>query len=342
METIVQRLCANLVEMGNSVHVLTTDPTRSLPRRQTIDGIIVERFPSLAPSGTAYFSPSLGSFLRKNRTSYDIINVHGYHSLIALHTAMACKRDNLVIHSYYHGSGKTALTNALLRAYKPFGKWVINSASRVISLSKYERGLLMRDFGITQEKVAIVSPGLDSFFYPEVARDTYSVLTVARLEKYKGVEEVVRSLPYLGPRYHLTIVGRGTYGPQIRELVHSLGLNSRVEIYDSLPREILNKKFSEAGVFVLLSRSESFGIAVMEALAAGTPCVVLNSAALSEWVDNENCFGIDSPPHPRDVAHLISESAGRRIHGEKFKSWMKMAEEVVEQYNAVLSKSSTK
>ena len=53
--------------------------------------------------------------------------------------------------------------------------------------------------------------------------------------------------------------------------------------------------YSKADLLLLLSEHEAYSLVVADALASGTPCLVGNTSALSEWVDDKSCFGINLP-----------------------------------------------
>ena len=61
----------------------------------------------------------------------------------------------------------------------------------------------------------------------------------------------------------------------------------------SLTQYELLKMCAEAEKFILLSQREFWSIVVAEALASKVPCIVANTSALVEGIDNDNCFGID-------------------------------------------------
>jgi glycosyltransferase involved in cell wall biosynthesis len=92
-----------------------------------------------------------------------------------------------------------------------------------------------------------------------------------------------------------------------------------------LERADLMREIKNADVFVLLSNSEAYGIAVAEALALGTPCVVTNATALSEFTREPGCFGVDYPPDPETVAQLIIDVYERRVQvgpfSDKIRTW---------------------
>lgn len=110
--------------------------------------------------------------------------------------------------------------------------------------------------------------------------------------------------------------------------IHEFGLSNRVRFYQDLPRQELLKMYARAGVFVLLSQHEAFSIVVAEALAAKTPCIVANTSALSEWIDNKNCFGIDYPVNDDNLADLITKVIGKEIGNVKLSDWDEVAQQI--------------
>ena len=99
-----------------------------------------------------------------------------------------------------------------------------------------------------------------------------------------------------------------------------------------LSREELIRKYAEADVFVLLSKHEAYGIAVAEALASRTPCVVAKTSALAEWVDDKNVFGINYPPNISELAELIRKASKAEVGDVRIPSWDEVAERIEKLY----------
>jgi len=127
-------------------------------------------------------------------------------------------------------------------------------------------------------------------------------------------------------------VGEGRYKANLLSLARKLRLNNRVKFYQEIPQQELLNMYAKAGVFVLLSRQEAFSIVIAEALASKTPCIVANTSALTEWVDNENCFGIDYPINSAELAELITTVAGKEAENVKLWSWDKVTQEITKLY----------
>jgi glycosyltransferase involved in cell wall biosynthesis len=166
------------------------------------------------------------------------------------------------------------------------------------------------------------------------------MLYVGRLESYKGAQYLIEVMPKLDSDWILEIVGNGPMKPLLEKRASELGIRKRVEFYQGLPRKELLQKFVDADVFALLSQYEAYSMVIAEALVAGTPCIVATGSALTEWVDNENCFGIDYPLNIPRLAQLIekasahrNESGGEEFRKDKIKDW----NHVVEQFEKIYS-----
>ncbi|MFC1979879.1 glycosyltransferase, partial [Chloroflexota bacterium] len=94
----------------------------------------------------------------------------------------------------------------------------------------------------------------------------------------------------------------------------------------------LLKMYAKAGIYVLLSRYESFSIAVGEALAIRTPCLVANTSALSEWVDGKSCFGVDYPISTDRLAELVNKVAGIKVWNINLRDWDEVVENIIRVY----------
>ena len=304
----------------HDITVFATDASGELPRQEEINGVLVRRFKGFSPSDAYHLSFEMLNELRKSE--FDIVHGHNYHAF-PLYFSRYTKRKKFVVNPYYVGHGITPLRDFLIKLYKPFGKRIFADADAIISISSYEKELLIRDFGVDESKIRLIPPGIDhaEFTGEGVQRRTNTILYIGRLEKFKGVQYIIQVLPLLSEDFHLEIVGTGTYNRELVTLVDRLGLNHRVRFYSRLPHSELPKIYAKAGVFVLLSKYESFSIVVAEALASKTPCVVANTSALKEWVDQKNCFGIDYPIDIDKLAGLINEVIGKRVTGIKLWDW---------------------
>jgi glycosyltransferase involved in cell wall biosynthesis len=137
------------------------------------------------------------------------------------------------------------------------------------------------------------------------------------------VQYLIEALPTLDANVRLEIVGKGFLKDFLKKRAKELKVDNRVLFFQDLSRKELLQKYADADAFVLLSRHEAYSIAVAEALVAGTPCIVANASALTEWIDNESCFGVNFPINISELSNLINSVLEGKINIQAMKKWRK-------------------
>lgn len=135
--------------------------------------------------------------------------------------------------------------------------------------------------GVDPSKIVVIPYGVDlARFKPvqkKVKNDRPLILTVARLEKEKGMETLEQVAISL-PEYDFLVVGSGSYRPS--------GNNIKTAV---VPYSQMHKIYQSADLFFLPSEStktweEQYGMAIVEAMATGLPIVATQSGAIVEVV----------------------------------------------------------
>lgn len=152
------------------------------------------------------------------------------------------------------------------------------------------------DFGlrIGDERLGIVPHGLENRPVPEVlAAEEPSLLFVGRLEKRKGVEELLAVAPRLLARYPdlvITLVGddtlRNDRGRTYREEFEGAHpeLEGRVRFLGKVDEDELYRQYARCSVFAAPSHFESFGLIFLEAMRFGKPVVGCVAGGIPEVV----------------------------------------------------------
>ena len=336
LETHVRKISEGLTSQGFEVDVVTTDPSRRLPKEELIDGVAIRRFKGWAPNEAYFFSESLRKYLFRVSRDYDVVHAHGYHAFPALYATLAKRSNHLVFTPHYHGKGHTFFRNLLLVPYKIVGAKAFQKADKVICVSNYERRQIINDFDVDSSKFVTIPNGLDLQEFKALKKQKNQsrrvILCVARLEKYKGMDFLIRALPKLESDIVLQIVGKGPYKDKLISLAKRLGVSYRVEFFQDLSRRVLLQKYVDADLFVLLSKYEAYGISVGEGLMSGTPCIVAKTSALQEWVDDINCFGIEYPPEQGELAGLVNKVIGKRVDKVKILDWTEVVKRLIRVY----------
>ena len=120
------------------------------------------------------------------------------------------------------------------------------------------------------------------------------LLSVGRLGKEKNFDfllRVFKKLAHSHQKTHLVIVGQGLEKENLEELARKLGVDRRVHFTGRIPYEEMPLVYSGADIFVFASETETQGVCVLEAAAAGLPVVAVKDAAFQNIiVKGENGF----------------------------------------------------
>jgi glycosyltransferase involved in cell wall biosynthesis len=133
-----------------------------------------------------------------------------------------------------------------------------------------------------------------------------TVSRLSKLERYKGHDRVIRTLPRLLVQHPDTIyliVGDGDDRSRLESLAVEYGVAKNIQFTGSVPPEELPDYFRLADVFVMPSAGEGFGIVFLEAMATGVRVIggsqdgsrdALCDGALGTLVDPENSEELES------------------------------------------------
>lgn len=327
VESHVAHLAEGLVERGHEVTVHTADARIDGERRDSRNGVRVRRHRAFAPNGAFHVAPGILNAVRQSNA--DVLHAHNYHSLPLLFAALGAGDTPLVATTHYHGASASQFRDTLLSIYEPIGSLALSRASTVIAVSDWERRQLLQDFDVDAR---VIPNGLDVNRFANVSpagRSSKYVLFVGRLERYKGVQHVVRALPRM--EYELIIAGTGPYREELETIASNVGVEERVHFLGHVSDESLPDLYASAEAFVTMSSFEAYGMTVSEALTAGTACVVRESGALTEWAERADCIGV-SDVSPRTVASAVEEAVTLDAPCTSLPSWNEVVGQVESLY----------
>lgn len=138
------------------------------------------------------------------------------------------------------------------------------------------------------------------------------VLSVARLERNKRVDLVVRALARMPAHLTLVLVGEGSHRPFIEQEAEALGVRDRIVFAGAVPDPELVALYREALCLVYAPFDEDYGLATLEGFLAEKPVVTArDSGGTLEFVrDGENGFVVD--PDPAAIADAVARIDANR------------------------------
>lgn len=325
VETHVEEISEELVKRGHEVVVVTADARRGGKQQERRNGVFVRRYRGIAPGGKIHICPQILAAVR--RSDADLVHAHNYHSFPLLFAALNVGPRRFVVTTHYHGGSANSVLDRLLSPYRPVGRWAVRRADEVVAVSEWEREQLASDFGVD---ATVIPNGIDVERFANadpVARERLYLLSVGRLEEYKGVQHLLRALPEL-PEYELLVAGSGPYREKLERVTRELGVEDRVEFLGYVDEDALPGLYAGADVYVTLSEFEAYGMTVAEALAAGTPCVVRDAGALADWVEVEGVRGIGDAD-PQTVARTIDSIEDAHSIPARLVSWQEVTDRLL-------------
>lgn len=210
------------------------------------------------------------------------------------------------------------------RAVVKWMRWYYNGCDHVLAPSRLTKQRLVEGYGV-QTPVTVVPTGIPAPPYvlarPADTRrelglppDARVLLYVGRLAPEKNLEVLLRAFVMIAAQTqntYLVLAGSGKSAQAIRRLTVQLGIAPRVVFTGFLNRTRLDPLYKASDLFLFASITETQGLAVGEALAAGTPAVVVNGGGAPEAIqDGVNGFIVENDPA------LLAESALRLLNDE--------------------------
>ena len=171
----------------------------------------------------------------------------------------------------------------------------VGRADRVIAVSRHLKEQLVHRYHVPAERVRVVYNAVrptDRLAPLESAQSI--VLYLGRLVAMKGVDTFLRAAAEAAPHVPHTlfvVAGEGPEYPRLLALAAHLGIADRVLFLGWVSEDERSVLLAGASVFVLPSVVEPFGIAALEAMAAGVPTIVSKTSGVAEVT--QNVFAID-------------------------------------------------
>ncbi|MEE9162079.1 MAG: glycosyltransferase [Candidatus Neomarinimicrobiota bacterium] len=228
--------------------------------------------------------------LRLFRRGYrpDVIHAHVFKAALpAVILGMLLKRP-VVVTEHFTGYARGTLS----ARDRYMARFALNRAAIILTVS----ASLWRDmepYGIRNEHRVVPnvidterfqlrrSRGMSAGHVPKI-------LFVAFLTPKKGLPVLLHALHELtGRNFHLDVIGDGPNRPEYEQLLERLRLQERVSFLGAISREELPGHVEQCDFLVLPSSVETFGVVLIEALAAGKPVVASDIGGPDEIVTNE-------------------------------------------------------
>ena len=219
---------------------------------------------------------------------------------------------------------------------------------KFLPVSSLTKEKLLQEYRIEPEKIQVIHPGVDiekfQMFDRESCRKEIReyfgidssdivILFVSMNFEIKGLDYVIAAIgkakaSYPSHNFKLLVVGKGDY-KKYSALAQKAGIKDDV-IFSGVQKKNLGKIYLASDIFMMLSRFDTFGMTVLEAMAASLPVIISSNVGAKDLVgEGINGFVIDDTNN----ADMICEKIGFMLDS---KTRITMAKEA---YNTALNNS---
>ena len=229
-------------------------------------------------------------------------------------------------------------------------------ADRVIANSDFTRDRLL-ELGVDAGRISIIHPGVDlKRFHPGqqvtdlrqglgLGMEQKLILSVGRLSRRKGFDQVIRSLPALlrsGVDVHYAVIGIGEDHAHLRQLATEQGVAERVHLLGHVEPADLPRWYCAADLLAMPNReidgdTEGFGMVFVEAAACGTTSLAGQAGGTGAAVLHEETGLRVDGDDQEAVMHALDRLLGddelrqrlaraARLRAESELSWERVAE----------------
>lgn len=349
------RWANGLAESGYEIHLIT----QHKPCDPLSDRVILHKLPFRGAVGYFIMVPTVKKIV--NQIKPDIINAH-YASGYATTARLVASRPWLLSvwgSDIYDFPKKSFLHKWLVRTNLYAADAV---ASTSLCMAAETRRLAPR-----LNEIPITPFGVDIHAYeniePVSSRDPTKIVvgTVKNLAYKYGVDTLIDAFALLLKKVQKTnieianklllrIVGDGPSTEEYQQQAKRLEISDKIIFVGRVPHAKVPTELAKIDIFVSLSRldSESFGVAIIEAGAAGRPVVVSDAGGLPE-VTLHNKTGLVVPrEHPQAAANAIEKlvlspelrrkfGLAGRSHVEAVYNWNACIDKMISTYESVIA-----
>lgn len=317
-------LCRELKSRAHEVFVALR-PTNEWQDR--LDFIPPENFlhVSIRNSFGMFSAKRIGRFIEKEKI--DIVHAHVARDYLAASIAARSAKG-----------AKLVLTRHVVFPLKPFHRFALRNVEAAIAVSPAVRAQLERIFpadkvrmiynGIAESCETSGGTGPEFRRLHEIPLDCHLVVTLGELKQLKGQRDFVLAANEIlkqFPDCHFVIAGKDNtldkkFRRELKRLVRVFGHEKKFLWLDWL--DDISPLLAAADIFVSPSHSESFGLAILDAMAAGTPVVATSTDGARELITNEAALALIKDPLDlaEKICRFLDNDAARHDLGKELRS----------------------
>lgn len=369
---MVKGLSQALASQGVEVTVLTTDsngdigqPPLDVPLNQPVaQGGYQVRYFHCSPFRRYKFSLELLRWLWEHATEFDLAHIHALFSPVSTTSATVARYKKLPYILRPLGTLDPAdlrKKKRLKQVYAALLERQNLAAAAGIHFTSAQEAKISERFGTSSTDIVIPLGVKSQVFNCQcqirrhlgIPDDLPLLLFMSRIDPKKGLNLLIPALEKLlqeGLSFQFVLAGTNPQDPdyekQIQEQIKALALANHTTLTGFVSGELKQDLLQEADLFVLPSYYENFGIAVAEAMVAGTPVVISDQVHIWEEISNAEAgwvctCEIDALTFVlrealQDVRERQRRGENAQTYALKYYSWEAIAQQMIQTYQQIL------
>lgn len=249
-----------------------------------------------------------------NKGEYDVIV--GVHAFLSLYLANIKDSLNGIVIGWMHSSYDAffQIKSPYLKDLKQYFSFMIPRLDQIIVLSFYDQRRYLNDLKFKRHPNVIYNPITIKSDFKEYENNK-TFLAVGRFShKTKGFDILIKAFALFAKRnqvWKLDIVGDGPEKNYLLSLIAKYELESRINLHPFTKK--VEDYFKKAGVYVLSSRWEGFGLVLLEAMSYGLPIISSDIPVAEELLKDQGCAILFKNESILDLCEKMEEIANKEI-----------------------------
>ena len=310
-ESVLLQFCEVQKDDGNEVHIATFSTrlsSRSIPGVQihNCSNIFAQLQWSRPKQGNENYEKVLDDL------EPDIVHSHSESSMLI---ALANKRSEIGYVFHFHRFPKESslgfikkLSESILikRLIEKYGN------TEIVAVSTALKNRIQKHYRLSKRQIHILGNPIKAITEAKEFNwgSGIKILSVTRLENEKNIlqiPEIVKELEKLDLQFQWTIYGDGSLKNALLEKIEQYNIKSSLFVKNA--SEDIQSSYSDYNVYISVSRIETFGLSILEAMAKGLAVILLPNEGSMDFIENgENAFVIeqnDSSGQAKRISEIL-------------------------------------
>ena len=235
----------------------------------------------------------------------DVIHIHGTRAG-SLGRLAAIGFRYPVVYTEHLWTKQYRLPSRIAHRFQLIGLWFLDMFTTLnIAVSQAVKDFMVENQISREEKIIVIYNAIEPLKKKaKIFTDKKITLgTVGTLNIQKGMQYLIDAMPKIlkeFPQSCLEIVGEGPYRRVLEKQIRKMKLSSKIKLTGFIKE--IEEKMTEFDIYVQPSLSESFGLAIIQAMSLGLPVVATNTGGIPEVVTTGKSGILVEPANPEALA----------------------------------------